>query len=94
MKKTNGKGVAVEYDSLVDKLIQSVFPDHFGIDVDETARQRILDVSKIYSKSKNGSKDWVEDSRKKDIRSTPEIRAASETFLSRSYSELKTFNLK
>lgn len=90
MNKTNSKGVAVEYEGLVDKLIESVFPTHFGIDVDETARQKILAVSQIYSKSKPGkSKDWVEDSEKKDIRSTPEIRDASEKFLANSYFELK-----
>eukprot|EP00571_Detonula_confervacea_P010263 CAMPEP_0172298702 /NCGR_PEP_ID=MMETSP1058-20130122/1234_1 /TAXON_ID=83371 /ORGANISM="Detonula confervacea, Strain CCMP 353" /LENGTH=461 /DNA_ID=CAMNT_0013007989 /DNA_START=73 /DNA_END=1455 /DNA_ORIENTATION=- len=84
MKKSDGKGVAVEYDGLVDKLIQSIIPNHFGIDIDEAARQRILDVAKVYSKSKTDKKDWVEDSRKKDKRSTPEIRAASTTFLSAS----------
>mmetsp|Transcript_33824 Transcript_33824/g.60837 ORF Transcript_33824/g.60837 Transcript_33824/m.60837 type:complete len:475 (+) Transcript_33824:135-1559(+) len=94
MGNSNGKGVAVDYDGLVDKLIQSVIPNHFGIDVDEAARQRILDVAKTYSKSKTKTKDWVEDSRTKNIRSTPEIRDASETFLSDSYSELKKYNMK
>ena len=80
----------MEYEGLVDKLIESVFPAHFGIHVDENARQKILSVSQIYSKSKPGkTKDWVEDSEKKDIRSTPEIRAASEKFLASSYFELK-----
>jgi len=95
MKKSNGKGAAVEYDGLVEKLIQTVIPNHFGVEVDEAARQRILDVSKIYSKSKDGgNKDWVEDSRRKDVGSTPEIRAAGEMFLSHSYSELRKLSVK
>ena len=94
MGNSNGKGVAVNYDGLVDKLIQSVIPNHFGIVVDDAARQRILDVAKTYSKSKTKTKDWVEDSRTKNIRSTPEIRDASETFLSDSYSELKKYSMK
>jgi hypothetical protein len=94
MKKPHSKGVAVEYEGLVDKLIESVFPTHFSINVDETARQKILSVSQIYSKSKPGkSKDWVEDSEKKEIRSTPEIRAASEKFLANTYFELKEHSI-
>lgn len=90
MNISNSKGVAVEYEGIVDKLIGSIFPTHFSLNVDETVRQRILAVSQIYSKSKPGkSKDWVEDSEKKIIHSTPEIRAASEKFLATSYLELK-----
>ncbi|KAL7429434.1 hypothetical protein ACHAXH_002757 [Discostella pseudostelligera] len=94
MNKSHGKGVAVEYEGLVDKLIERIIPAHFGINVDESARQNILSVSQIYSKSKPGrSKDWVEDSEKKDIQSTLEIRAASEKFLSKSYFELKKHSI-
>ena len=90
MNMPNSKGVAVEYEGIVDKLIESIFPTYFSLHMDETVRQRILAVSQIYSKSKPGkNKDWVEDSEKKDIRSTPEIRAASEKFLAKSYLELK-----
>jgi hypothetical protein len=94
MNKSHGKGVAVEYEGLVDKLIESIIPNHFGINVDESARQNILTVSQIYSKSKPGkSKDWEEDSENKDNRSTPEIRAASEKFLSKFYFELKKHSI-
>jgi len=89
-----GKGVSVDYDGLVEKLAQSIIPNHFGVNVDEAAQQRILDVAKVYSKSKTGIKDWVEDSREKDIRATPEIREASEIFLLDLYAELKKYNIK
>jgi len=90
-RNSSGNGKAVEYDNLVTKLIQDIIPIHFGIKVDENARQRILNVSTVYSKSKNGDKDWLEDSSTKDARSTLEIRAASEKFLLHSYLELKKF---
>lgn len=90
MNESHGKGVAVEYEGLVDNLIESVFPKHFGIGIDDAARERILAVSQVYSKSKPGkTKEWEEDSEKKDFRSTPEIRLASETFLSKSYFDLR-----
>ena len=95
MRKSNGKAVSVEYDGLVDKLIAFVFPNHFGLEVDEVAKQKILDVAKVYSKSKTGTeKEWVEDSRTKMQLATPEIRGAAEAFLSKSYSELKKYNIK
>lgn len=78
----------------MDTLVERVFPDHFGLGVDETARRRIMDVSKVYSKSKGGNKDWIEDSEAKDEHSTPEIRQASERYLSGSYTELKEYGIK
>ncbi len=83
------QGAAVEYEGLVDKLITDVFPNHFTMDIDEAARQRILDVSKIYSKSGGRDKDWEDDSKRKDTDSTPEIARASEQYLTKSYRELK-----
>ncbi len=95
LKKFNHHGRAVEYDGLIDQLLDNIIPNHFGVTVDEEARQRVLEVSKTYSKAKTktrGGKDWVEDSEKKEAHSTPEIRSASELFLSKSYSELKKYS--
>ncbi|KAL9190147.1 hypothetical protein ACHAXT_007358 [Thalassiosira profunda] len=92
LQKSDGMGIPVNYDGLVDTLIEKVIPDHFGVAVDEDARQRILDVSKKYSKGKGEEKDFVEDSETKDKHSTPEIREASDTFLSESYKELKQYS--
>jgi len=89
MTNPDSHGIAVEYDNLIEKLIRNVIPNHFGIRVDETARQHILNIAKIYSKSRTGDRDWAEDGGSKDARSTPEIRVASTKFLSRSYSKLK-----
>ena len=94
MKESDGKAIAVEYDGLIEKLIQDIIPNHFGVQVDEEARQRILDVSTVYSKSKGGNKDWVEDSERKEVGSTPEIRSASELFLSQSYAKLKKHSMQ
>lgn len=94
MRVSNGKGIAVEYEGLVDKLIQDVFPNHFSLKVDETSRQRVLDVAKIYSKSKTKAKNWVEDSKQKDKRSTPNIRAAADVYLADSYEKLKNYSIK
>lgn len=89
MQDENSKGIAVEYDNLVDKLIKKIIPVHFGVSIDNEASQRILDVSKIYSKSKGAAKDWKEDSEAKEIGSTSKIRHASELFLQGSYEELQ-----
>jgi len=94
IKKSNGKGAAVEYDGLVEKLIQAVIPHHFGLDVDDAARERIRNVAKTYSKSKLENRDWVEDSKTKDVGSTPKIRNASKRFLDEFYEELGKFSIK
>ena len=91
--RTSSSGKSVEYDGLIDKLIEYVIPNHFGVDMYDDARSRILDVSKIYSKSKGVEKDWVEDSKEKDARATVKIRKASEFFLSKSYMELHEYNM-
>jgi hypothetical protein len=87
--KLSSQGAAVEYEGLVDKLVGEVFPNHFAIDVDDAARQRIMDVAKIYSKSNGHDLDWKEDSKKKVSSSSREIQLASETYMTKSYVELK-----
>ena len=95
-REEHRQGAAVEYENLVDKLITDVFPNHFTIGeeggLDEITRQRILDVAKVYSKSKDHDRNWKEDSAKKDASATPEIVEASDRYLSSSYAALrKTF---
>ncbi|EJK44402.1 hypothetical protein THAOC_37059 [Thalassiosira oceanica] len=89
MTKPHSLGKAVEYDNLVDKLISSVIPDHFGIEMTDEGKANILAISKTYSKSKGGEQTWVEDSQRKEVGSTPEIRDASDVFLAESYVKLK-----
>ena len=93
LKNSNHRGRAVEYDGLIDKLLDDIIPNHFGVPIDDEARQLVLGVSKTYSKAKNRGVDWVEDSEKKEAQSTPEIRGASELFLSKSYSDLKKYSV-
>lgn len=92
LKKSN-TGRAVEYDGLIDKLIDDIIPNHFGVPVGMESRQRIMEVSKTYSKARgDNDADWVEDSAKKEEQSTEEIRNASELFLSKPYSELQKYS--
>jgi hypothetical protein len=77
---------------LVDKLIEDVIPNHFGVEMTEEARQNILEVSKTYSKDKGRKKsEWSEDSEKKEKRASKEIRDASELFMTKSYTELQKY---
>jgi len=89
MDKPHSLGKAVEYDNLVDKLISYVIPEHFGIEMTDEEEANIRAISKTYSKSKGGEQAWVEDSQRKEVDSTREIREASDTFLSESYLKLK-----
>ena len=94
MKESDSKGAAVEYDNLIDKLISKIIPDHFNIPIDDNATQKIETIGGTYSKSKGGDgKKWIEDSKTKDDRSTPQIRSASDKFLSSSYTELKKYTI-
>eukprot|EP00956_Cyclotella_meneghiniana_P008223 scaffold10954_cov74-Cyclotella_meneghiniana.AAC.2 len=93
--RKSSTGRAVEYDGLVDKLIADVIPNHFGVEMTEEAKQNILEVSKTYSKNKGSKKsEWSEDSEKKEERASKEIVDASETFMTKTYDELKTFTTK
>lgn len=85
-------GKSIEYDGLVENLIAHVIPNHFGIKVGNEERQRILDVSTVYSKSKSKSIEWVEDSNTKEESATVMIRDASKQFLENSYNELQKYN--
>ena len=94
LRDAGGRGVAVNYEGLVDHLIRRVIPDHFDVPVDAAARARILAVSTVYSKARTDAREWEEDSRKKEAGATPEIRGASATFLAEPYEELQKHALR
>jgi len=90
LDRSNGTGIAVNYENLSNKLIDTIFPNHFKLEMTEEKRKRIIAISGQYSKgtvikdisSKGRSKkEWKEDSENKDDSATPEIKKACETFL-------------
>jgi len=92
IERSKGLGIGINYENLVNKLIDNVFPNHFGLSMTEERRQRIIEVSSHYSKGKGTrAKEWEEDSEKKDALASPEMRKASEIFLHSSYNALSEY---
>lgn len=92
ISQSNGMGIGVNYEDLTNKLIDTVFPDHFKLEMTEEKRQRVIDVSGHYSKGRGKRKqeEWKEDSVEKDESATPKIKAAAELFLYSLYNRLET----
>ena len=90
-KSTTGK--SVEYDGIIEKLINDVIPNHFSVEMTKDAEERIRNVSKTYSKAKTGNNEWVEDSEKKEDRATPAIQDASD-WIAEHLRDLTDVNLK
>lgn len=79
----------VNYKDLPAAFYDKILPA-IGYHVDADARQRMEDISKVYSKSMKGPKAmFVGDSEKKERQATPEIRDASALFLQDSYDKLE-----
>jgi len=88
--RSKGMGIGVNYENLVNKLIDDVIPNHLNALMTEEGRQRIIDISGHYSKGKGKRKrDWKEDSERKEEKATPEIREACDTFLYQSFNTLE-----
>jgi len=95
ISRSNGVGIGVNYQSITNTLINTIFPDHFKLEMTEERKERIIEVSGHYSKGKSASrgksfqgKEWKEDSERKEERASPAIKEASELFLSSSYAIL------
>jgi len=87
---SNGMGFAVNYEDITNKLISTVFPDHFKLEMTEERRERIIEISGHYSKGKaHKGGNWTEDNEQKDKNATPVIKDACKTFLSASYNTLE-----
>ena len=86
-------GMAVNYDGIIDTLINHVIPDHYGITMEEDAEENILTIGSKYSKGRGkNAKEWKDDTKKKDDAATPEVREASSLFLDRWYTKLEEFS--
>jgi len=86
LDRSNGMGIAVNYENISSKLIDTIFPDHFKLEMTEERRKRIIAISGQYSKGLVSSgiskkKEWKEDSENKNKLATPEIKKACETLL-------------
>jgi len=92
LKQNHSHGVAVNYEGLVDNLMDHILPDHFEVAMGNEERRRIKEVSGVYSKGRgDANREWEEDSEKKEEMATDDIREASSTFLRSSYQELEQY---
>mmetsp|Transcript_2589 Transcript_2589/g.3882 ORF Transcript_2589/g.3882 Transcript_2589/m.3882 type:complete len:454 (+) Transcript_2589:45-1406(+) len=79
-------GRPVNYENLVEKLVDHIIPEHFRILMTNQVRDNIMEISSNYSKGRGGrKKEWKEDSQEKEKNASPEIRDASELFLQKWY---------
>mmetsp|Transcript_2255 Transcript_2255/g.4160 ORF Transcript_2255/g.4160 Transcript_2255/m.4160 type:complete len:462 (+) Transcript_2255:199-1584(+) len=79
-------GRPVNYENIVQKLIQHIIPDHFGVLMTDAEKDNILQVASKYSKGRGGKKrEWNEDSNQKEMRASKGIRHAAEYFLKEWY---------
>jgi len=92
LRQSNGMGIGINYEDLTNKLIDTVFPYHFQLDMTEEKKERIIEVSGHYSKGRgtHKSEQWKDDSVEKDGAATPKIKEACELFLYSLYNIFET----
>ena len=93
LNDADGLGLAVNYHKdLVHDFIDTVFPKHFNVPLDQAAIERVLKVSGTYSKNRGsqgaGAK-FKSDSEAKEREATDGIRKASSLFLEPSFNTLQ-----
>jgi hypothetical protein len=86
-------GLSVSYDDFIEKFMDHILPDHFGVDLDDDMRDRIMNVSKLYSKGRGDRAGMFrQDSSRKEDLASEEVKAAAQLFLSESFSVLKSYS--
>jgi hypothetical protein len=76
----------VNYENIVQKLINHIIPDHFGVLMTDEGKDNILQVASKYSKGRGQkSREWKEDSDQKERQASPGIRHAANYFLKEWY---------
>jgi len=90
MKRTeDALGLPVNYKDLPEKLYE-VIPNHFGVPIGDDEKNRIAEVSGVYSKGRgNRAHEWQDDSETKEERATNAIRGACSMFLAETFRELE-----
>ena len=82
-------GWPVNYEDLPDKLYD-VIPQHFGVPLSQTERNRIAKISGVYSKGRgNRAHEWKDDSEQKEERATDAIKGACKMFLDETFEGLE-----
>eukprot|EP00804_Cyclotella_cryptica_P010768 CCRYP_005536-RA/>CCRYP_005536-RA protein AED:0.33 eAED:0.33 QI:255/-1/1/1/-1/1/1/100/473 len=91
LEDANGLGLAVNYSKdLVLELLDYVFPKHFHTPVHKDGYQRVIGISKLYSKSTEGEDEVFEsDTNKKRAKATSMMKDAASEFLDPSYKKLE-----
>lgn len=88
-ERTPRMGTLVHYPDLPDILVEDIFPNRFGLLINNEQRLRIRSIATMYSKASHGrARPYVDDSNDKEHRATDAIREAANVFLSGFYRRL------
>ena len=84
--------IGVDYADMPGVLIDSVFPQHFGLDIGEKEEEAILAQFSVYSKripgGRNSNKQAKNDSKEKQAEASDATRAAAALFMDSWYEHL------
>eukprot|EP00978_Attheya_sp_CCMP212_P006505 scaffold14942_cov47-Attheya_sp.AAC.8 len=88
--EATGTGRMVNYADMPNVLMDSIFPNYFGVPVGAEQRQRIETVCGVYSKGRGAKAGvWKDDSALKEQNASPLVKAACDTLLQPSYDALQ-----
>ena len=90
LNDADGLGMAVNYHKdLVHDFLDTVFPKHFNVPLDQEAIDRVIKVSGTYSKNRGRQGEFKADSEEKEKKASDGIREASSLFLEPSFHTLQ-----
>jgi hypothetical protein len=91
LKDAGGLGLGINYhDDLAYVMLDYVFPIHFRTPLDEKGYQRVLDISKVYSKSTEDEQNvFQSDTNRKKAKASNAINDAAMELLDPSYKNLE-----
>jgi hypothetical protein len=90
LNDADGLGMAVNYHKdLVHDFLDTVFPKHFNVPLDQEAIDRVIKVSGTYSKNRGRQGEFKADSEEKEKKASNGIRKASSLFLDPSFHTLQ-----
>ncbi|KAL7495354.1 hypothetical protein ACHAWT_004509 [Skeletonema menzelii] len=90
LNDADGLGMAVNYHKdLVHDFLDTVFPKHFNVPLDQEAIDRVMKVSGTYSKNRGKQGEFKADSEEKEKKASNGIRKASSLFLDPSFHTLQ-----
>ena len=90
LNDADGLGMAVNYHKdLVHDFLDTVFPKHFNVPLDDAARDRVIAISGTYSKNRGRHGEFKSDVEEKEKNASDGIRSASSLFLEPSFHTLE-----